>query len=425
MLQIKSMKPRTKQLGIRTISDAGVLRVPLSQHIGHPATPVVAVGDKVLKYQLIGKAAPGLSANIHSPVSGTVSAIENVELAGGATVPAIVIENNFKEEEARPLPGADTPERVVELIAAAGVVGEGGAQFPTAVKYAGNEGKIHTLILNGTECEPYLTADYALMNLHPEEILRGAALMKQVLKAGEVAIVIEEQNKALAQRFEPFFQHSEYKDFRVQVLPDGYPQGGELQVIRSVTGKELPKSMLPKDAGIVVNNVGTMYAIYQAVEQHRPVVSRIITVSGEGAQQVGNFEVKIGTPVAHILKELGINGHNKVEVMGGPMMGKTILSSNTPICKGSSGILLLKEKSLHRHHCISCGYCAEACPMHLLPMEFEKLVRKGRYSRLASYGLNSCIECAACEYVCPSNVALIESIKEGKNKLRQMANATK
>lgn len=219
MLQIKSMKPRTKQLGIRTISDAGVLRVPLSQHIGRPATPVVAAGDKVLKYQLIGKAAPGLSANIHSPVSGTVSAIENVELAGGATVPAIVIENNFKEEEARPLPGADTPERVVELIAAAGVVGEGGAQFPTAVKYAGNEGKIHTLILNGTECEPYLTADYALMSLHPEEILRGAALMKKVLKAGEVVIVIEEQNKALAQRFEPFFQHAEYKDFACRCCP--------------------------------------------------------------------------------------------------------------------------------------------------------------------------------------------------------------
>lgn len=423
MLHIKSMKSQTKKLKIRPITDADVLRVPLSQHIGSPAVPVVTCGQHVLQNQIIGKAGQGCSANIHAPVSGEVLGIEEIRIPGGLKSPAVIIKNDHKNESVQL---SHENLSVVDLIRMGGIVGEGGAQFPTALKYSESDwGKLHTLILNGTECEPYLSADYALMAERTEEILKGAEILRSYMEIPEAVIVIEEQNKELKDIFEPFLEKDSYRDYRIQLLPDTYPQGGELQVIKSVTGIEIPRGRLPREAGVVVNNVGTVYSVYKAVEKRLPLISRIVTVSGEQAGTYGNFEVKIGTPVSHILKELNISPEGKSVILGGPMMGKYVSDTEVPILKGSSGVLLLKDKEERRNHCISCGYCAEVCPMRLLPMKFEELMRKKRYKALKDYGLMNCIECAACEYTCPSNVALIENIKNGKIMLKQLSDGTK
>ena len=420
MLHIFSMKNKTKQLAIKPISDASVFHIPLLQHLGKPAEPIVQPGDYVKQYQLIGKAVEGLSANIHSPVSGKVLELKEVSLADGSKVPAVLIENDYKYNE---YPYQKSNRPLTEILKDAGIVGEGGAQFPTHLKYAIGDKKIKTLIINGTECEPYLTADYALMSQHTEELLKGILIVGKALNVEEIVITIEEQNRELSGNFASFLVQNNYKKIRIRILPNTYPQGGELQLIKSVTGIELPRTKLPKDAGIIVSNVGTVYAVYQAVEKCKPIISRFITVSGEKSKNWGNYEVKIGTPIAHILKELEISSDDKNIVLGGPMMGKDITDLNVPITKGSSGVLFLKKKSEERNNCISCGYCVEVCPMHLMPMKFEEIFRQRKFFKLEKFHLSNCIECAACEYICPSNVPLIKSIKEGKTKLKELANA--
>ena len=425
-MHIFSMKSKTKKMKIRPIADASLYYMPLHQYIGQAATPIVEIGSEVKKYQLIGQGDSELAANVHSPVSGTVQNIIEYPLADGTLVPMIIIQNDYKETEID-YPSIDyellTSEQIVQIIKECGIVGEGGAQFPTALKYKLEGKKINTFIVNGTECEPYLTADYALMQYHTGALFEGLRIINKVLKADEIVISIEEQNKELQKTFAPFLLKEEYKNIRVVVLPNEYPQGGELQLIKSVTGIELARNIRPRDAGIIVNNVGTIHAIYRAVAKRRPLISRIITISGEGSKNYGNYEVKIGTPVSHIMETLGLSDIDKIMVLGGPMMGKHITHTATPITKGSSAILLFKEEKVKRSNCISCGYCVDVCPMNLMPMKFEEIYRKGKYFNLEKYSISSCIECAACEYICPSNVPLIESIKEGKLKLKQLANA--
>lgn len=425
MMHIFSMKGKSKKAGITILKAPPVLYIPLSQHIGAPATALVQVGDKVRKCQLIGRAASGLSANIHSPVSGTVVKIEDCMLADGSTVPSIVIENDGKDDliESVSQTSELTKDEIIETIRKSGIVGEGGAQFPTDIKYNLEGSEIRTFIINGTECEPYLSADYALMAHYTEELLEGICIVNKVLNAKDIVISIEKQNKELTAIFAPFLSKNKYKHIRMVVLPDEYPQGGELQLIKSVTGVELPRAKRPREIGVIVNNVGTIYAIYKAVVQNTPLISRFITLSGNSIEKYGNFEVLIGTPVSHILKESGGSFKNRQVILGGPMMGKHVINTDAPVLKGSSGILLLKENKKQRHNCISCGYCVEVCPMHLMPMKFEEIYRDGKFFKLEKYNISNCIECAACEYICPSNVPLIESIKEGKNKLKELANA--
>lgn len=425
MMHIFSMKGKTKKLEIKPLKAPAILQVPLLQHIGQAAEPIVRVGDRVLKYQLIGRATSKLSSNIHAPVSGTVTDISDCVLADGACVPSITIQNDWKDEEIQLLPDDTslTDAQIVNIIHNSGVVGEGGAQFPTDVKYDLGGSEIHTFIINGTECEPYLTADYALMSQHTEDLLKGIAIANSVLKAKDVVITIEEQNKELVKVFAPFLAKDNYKNIRIAILPNEYPQGGELQLIKSITGIELSRAKRPREVGVIVNNVGTIYAVYKAVTERRPVISRFITLSGEKTNRYGNFEVLIGTPVSHILAESGASIDGKTIVLGGPMMGKQVVDTDAPVTKGSSAVLLLDNKAKEQHNCISCGYCVDVCPMNLMPMKFEEIYSAGKYFKLEKYNISNCIECAACEYICPSNVPLIESIKEGKNKLKQLANA--
>jgi len=426
MILSDSMKNRTKPAGIVSLPDAPVFYVPLTRYFGSDPRPLVSVGENVLKYQLIGKDFGSFSLKTHSPVSGEVCAIQEYILADHSRATVIQIKNDFRETEVN-LPRTDhetlSPEELLEWIDDAGVAGQGGAQFPAAVKYRAGGAKIHTFIINGAECEPYLTADYALMAERTEKLFRGIYIVNRILRAENIIIAIERQNAELREVFAPFLQKEAYAGYRVDILPDAYPQGSELQLIRSVTGTELPRRLRPSEAGIIVSNVGTVCSICEAVVHQRPVISRIVTVSGEGAWRGGNFEVKIGTPVSHLLETLDIPLDGKTLVLGGPMMGRPVMDLTMPITKGSGGLLVLPEKTVRRENCISCGYCAEACPMRLMPMQYEALHRKGKYAAMLKYGLESCIECASCEYVCPSNVPLMESIRTGKNRLWETSDA--
>lgn len=419
MMHIFSMKGKTKTNKIQVFPASKVLYLPLLQHIGQPAEPVVKVGQKVLKYELLAKAVGSVSANIHSPVSGVVSDITKYPLANGHLVDTIVIENDFREEEESRL-STDyklmNAEDILGRIKDAGIVGEGGAQYPTHIKYKIKEHKIDTFIINGTECEPYLTADYALMNEYTEELLKGIVIVNKVLNANRMVITLEKQNSELLNVFSAYLKKEEFKNIEIQLLPDEYPQGGELQVIKLVTGKELARGVLPRNVGVIVSNVGTVYAIYKAVAENKPLIERIITISGEKAINPGNYTIKTGTPVKHILET--VNGERSLKddvvVLGGPMMGVNINDSLVPVTKGSSGVLFLERQLVKRENCILCGYCADVCPMRLMPFKFASLYEAGEIRKLGKYNLLSCIECAACEYACPSNVALIDSIKKGK-----------
>ncbi len=426
MIHIFSMKGKTKGTKIQSLIDPPFLYIPLFRQYGYSPEPVVSVGDEVRKYQLIGRDKTSLSANIHAPVSGTVHEIKEYPQTDGTMVNTIVIKNDLQKNEL-PLTRSThedySPEQLLSIINEAGIVGEGGAQFPTAIKYNVDGSKISTFIINGTECEPYLTSDYALMKEHTEELFAGINIANRILKAENVVITIEKQNRDLQDIFSPLMQRSEYKYFRLVILPDSYPQGGELQLIRSVTGIEMPRQKRPREVGVIVSNVGTVHAIYEAVVNGKPVTDRIVTVSGEKAINHGAFRVKIGTPVGHIIKTLGLETNNNTVVMGGPMMGKAVVDLTTPVTKGTGGLLILKKEKIKRSNCISCGYCVDACPMGLMPMRFEEYYRRGKYFNLEKYNISNCIECAACEYICPSNVPLIESIKEGKSKLKELANA--
>lgn len=424
-MHIFSMKSKTKQMSISDIPDAPVLYLPLLQHIGQAAMPIVEVGEYIFKYQIIAEETRNLSANIHAPVSGTIKAIELHPLADGTLVETIVLQNDFQNKEIeRPILEADnlTAEEILTIIKGAGIVGEGGAQFPTFVKYNLLGKKINTFIVNGTECEPYLTVDYALMRDKTEELFRGILLINKVLQAHEIVLSIEKQNKELLDVFRPFLSQPEYKNIRVAILPNQYPQGGELQLIKSITGKELPRGVLPKDEGLMVSNVGTIHAVYNALVEQKPLTERIITISGEQSKKSGNYLVKIGTPISHILEHQSLTNtlDDKQLVLGGPMMGKNITNTSAPIVKGASGVLFFKKKEIKRNNCISCGYCVDVCPMKLMPLVFAEKYRTGKIVALEKYSLNSCIECAACEYICPTDVPLMESIKEGKIKLKAL-----
>ena len=426
-MKIESMKHVTKKAGLTTMKDPEFFYVPLSQHIGQVAKETVKVDDYVHRYEKIGEVSGKVSSMVHSPVSGKVTEIIENPAANGKKVKTVVIKNDFKykeiETEKRRIEEVGTFRRdeILEIIKEAGIVGEGGAQFPTHVKYDIGYKKIDTFIVNGAECEPYLTADYTIMSNYVEELLGGIKIAEKLLRPREVVIGIEEENIDIAEHIEVIIKQSRLFNVKIQVLPTAYPQGSELQLIRSVTGKEIKKSEIPGNHGIIVSNVGTVKSMYDAFTEGKPLVERVVTVSGEKVKTKGNYLLKVGTPLSHIIEQLNPEDNAKI-VFGGPMMGEEVTETSTPVVKGTSGILFLSKDidSVKRENCISCGYCVDVCPMGLMPMKFAESYRKEQYEKLVTvYHLDNCIECGACEYVCPSRVPLIKSIKEGKEKLRE------
>ena len=424
--QIEDMKIVTKNMSLKKISESEIFFVPLLQHKGERAFEIVRVGQEVRKYEKIAQGYGNISANIHSPVSGKVIRIMKNFLPDGSKVRTIIIENNFKEERVklvkrnmRELQMAES-EEILKIIEEAGIVGLGGAGFPTASKYDIKLEKIDTFIINGMESEPYLTADYLLMKNYAKEICRGIKVAEKVLRPRHMVIAISEKNKELVSVFERMAREVNI-DLQIKILSADYPQGSEILLIDKITGKKIQKGKLTIEKGVIVSNVGTIKAIYDAFFNGKPLIERIITISGEEVPNSGNYKIRIGTPLVHIVDSLNITKTDKI-IFGGPMMGNKVKEPSTPIIKGTSGVIFLNEEKIESKNCISCGRCVEVCPMNLIPFEFSEYYEKGRYVKMLNANIFNCIECGACEYVCPARVPLIESIKNGKEILVELIN---
>lgn len=425
IMKIESMKYMTKVLEIEKLQDSKIFYISLSQHIGQISKEIVKVGDFVKRYEKIGEMQGNISSPIHSPVSGQVIDIKEMILPNKKMARTVVIKNDFKDEEIetekREISELENykKEEILEIIKNSGIVGEGGAQFPTYVKYDIKNKKVKTFIINGAECEPYLTSDYSVMKNFANDLIKGIKIVKYLINPKNIVIGIEDENFELKQILKKVILEEKMK-IKIKILPTSYPQGSELQLIAKITGKKIKKGELPINKGVVVSNVSTIKSIYDAFTNGIPLVERIVTVSGESLSKIGNYIIKIGTPLEHIIKTLEPNENSKI-IFGGPMMGQEIFDNSTATIKGTSGILFLKnEGEIERNNCISCGYCVEVCPMNLMPLEFAEFYEKNEYKMMAKANIMSCIECGACEYACPSRVPLIESIKNGKETLIRM-----
>jgi len=421
-------KHYTEDKPIERIPAPEVVYVLLSQHIGAPAKPIVKRGDVVKKGQKIAEAAGFVSANIHSPVSGKVKAIDRIPHFLGSHSQAIVIENDGEDtpaEELEPHPDWQSlsPEEIKNIVAEAGIVGMGGATFPTHVKLSPPKEKpIHTVILNGAECEPYLTADHRLMLENPDEIVEGALIIKHALGAERVIIGIE-NNKPDA--IETMRKAAEGKGIEVAELKTKYPQGAEKQLINALTGLEVPSGGLPFDVGCYVQNVGTAKAIYDAVVKGIPLIERVVTVSGLAVKEPKNLLAPIGTKLSELVDACGgTSGEVGKVIMGGPMMGLAQWTLDTTVTKGTSGLLLFPPEMAsvgEETACISCASCVDVCPMRLLPTSIAHNAKYGRFEIAGKLGAMDCIECGSCVFVCPANINLLHYIRWAKLELRKMA----
>ncbi|MBN2347421.1 MAG: electron transport complex subunit RsxC [Bacteroidales bacterium] len=419
--------PENKLSAHVTILDLPVpktVSIPLSQHLGVPAVPVVDKGDAVKAGQLIAKSEGFVSSNIHSPVSGKVVKIDKVPDTSGYKKNAIVIEVEGDEWIETVDRNGDlintfdySREEILKKILEAGIVGMGGATFPSHVKLTIPRGKkANYLIINGVECEPYLTADHALMMQKGEEILVGTMILKKVLDVDKALIGIE-RNKPDA--IEHLTRLSEkYPGIEVYPLQEKYPQGGEKQLIKALINREVPSGGLPIDVGTVVHNVGTAFAVYEAVQKNKPLIERVLTVTGKSISKPSNFRVKIGTPISDVIEAAGGLPEDTGKIIsGGPMMGKAINDLSVPVTKGSSGILILPEPEAKRKKidpCIRCSRCINVCPMGLEPYLLMSLSQKNLFERLENEKVMDCIECGSCSYTCPSNRPLLDYIRLGK-----------
>lgn len=413
------------------IEPAGIpnkLVLPLSQHIGAPAEPVVNIGDKVLKGQQVAKAAGFVSVPIHAPTSGTVIAIDiqSVPHPSGMSAPCITIEPDGQEQwvECQGVEDYKSLEKpaLVDLIRNAGIAGMGGAGFPSAVKLSpGPDAKIETLIINGTECEPYITADDILMRERAGQIIEGVQILAHLIEPEETVIGIED-NKPEA--IKVMQAAAEGTGIEIATFPTKYPSGGEKQLIQILTGKEVPSGGLPAHIGVVVQNIGTATAIRNAVLKGEPLISRITTVTGEANAKQQNYEVLLGTPINHLLEKAGFDQKSAGRViMGGPMMGFALESVDIPVVKTTNCILAPTPKELPMQDfaqaCIRCGMCAEACPVSLLPQQMYWFAQGKEYEKLEDHNLFDCIECGCCSYVCPSNIPLVQYYRASKAAINQ------
>lgn len=413
---------------IQCIDAEDIMVYPLSQHIGAPAKAVVAVGDRVLKGQLIAEAGGFISAPVFSSVSGTVKAIENRLVVNGNNDECIIIENDRENETVSDF-GKDrsldslSAEDIVDIIKKAGIVGLGGAGFPTGVKVSPkNANNIDTVIINGSECEPYLTSDYRLMLERNEEIIKGIQAVLKALPNAKAVIGIEnnkpEAIKALDEKT------SGEDKISVCPLKTKYPQGGERQLIYAITGRKINSKMLPADKGCIVLNTASCYAIYEAVYKNMPLIHKVMTITGEAVHSPCNVDVPLGVSHSYVLEKCGGAKDDVVKfISGGPMMGMAMSSLNVPVVKTSSSILAFSKDdvaALPQSACIHCGRCVKACPQILVPQMMAKAVRGQNMDRFDELGGMECIECGCCTYVCPAKIPLTQMFKLGKAELRSM-----
>ena len=391
--------------------------ISLAQHIGKPSKVAVTAGERVKKGQMVGEEVGFISACVYSSVSGVVKEIKTITTPFGAAEYVVIENDGLEEEISLPPIDKDSGAEISERVRKAGIVGLGGAGFPTYVKMATND-KIDTVLINGAECEPYLTCDHRSMIERPEELVKGARYMAKALNARNIVIGIEE-NKPDAIKILGGFD-----DITVVPLKKKYPQGSEKQIIYACLKRKVAPGKLPSSAGVCVFNVQTALQTYEAIELNKPLYERVMTVTGEGIKEPKNVIVRNGTPYSEILDYCGGLTDGAVKLIaGGPMMGKILPSVSGYARKTDSGLLVLSEKEtslLSPTACINCGRCRKVCPMRLMPMYIDLYTRTGNYERADDYGVSNCFECGTCAYVCPAKRDLVGSVQLCKRKLREL-----
>ena len=412
----KEMSKRTPE--IRRIEPDTVV-IPMLQHIGAPCTPLVKVGDRVLKGQKIGDG-EGLCVPVHASVSGVVKAIEPRPHVRGTLINAVVIANDFKNESVT-MPHAENDDEILHSIREAGIVGMGGAAFPGNVKALGAMGNVDTLIANGCECEPYITADDTLLRTNPTEVLEGMLILRRLLDPKRTVLAVEDNKTEAIAELKKLLPG--YPDIELAVLPTRYPQGSEKQLIQAVTGRQVPPGQLPVKVGCAVFNVSTFAAICRAATEGKALTERIVTVSGEAIAEPQNFMVPIGTSF-HDLIEIAGGLHDKTErvISGGPMMGVAQGDLSVPVVKATNSILcLLKDVNGAAENpvCLRCGKCVTVCPMRLQPLYMYRFTNSGRVDELNRMNLMDCMECGSCAFTCPGKLPLVETFRKGKQMVRE------
>lgn len=414
-------KKMSRDCPIEILNPGDTLVYPLSQHIGAMAKPLVKAGDRVLVGQKIAEKGGFISANIHSSVSGTVKAIEKRLVATGGMVDSIIVENDGMYEEAAPIfsgnPDELSKDEIIKIIEEAGIVGMGGAGFPTNVKLSPkNADIIDSIIVNGAECEPYLTSDYRRMVEQTDKLVKGLKIVLKIFPDAKGYFGIED-NKPEA--IEALLKATENED-RIEVVPlkTKYPQGGERSMIYAVTGRKINSKMLPADVGCIVHNVDTIYAIYNAVYNGKPLIERIVTITGDAVSTPKNFQVRIGTSFRELIDAAGgFTTEPEKIISGGPMVGFSFFNIDVPVVKGSSSLLaFIKDDVSHEEPsaCIRCGRCAAACPEHLLPMKLAALAGQNEPEEFKKLGGMECVECGCCSYVCPAKRQVTQSVRSMK-----------
>jgi electron transport complex protein RnfC len=415
---------------IETVAPEGVVRIFLSQHIGAPATPVVAKGDKVKTGQLIAKAAGFVSANIHSSVSGTVTGIEATADHLGVKKDAIVIKvegdewlDDIDRSDAIVKDIRLSKEEIVKKVADMGLVGLGGAAFPSHVKLSVPPGKTaEYLIINAAECEPYLTSDYRVMMEHTEEVMIGIRILKMAIGVSVAYVGIEVNKPEAIEKLNSLI--SVYDGIKIVPLRKKYPQGGEKQLIKAVTNSEVPSGGLPVDVGAIVHNVGTAFSVYEAVQKNKPLIDNVVTVTGKDIPVQKNLLVRVGTPVSGLIEIAGgIPGNAGKVIFGGPMMGKAASNTDAPTQKSTSAVLFMPGSESHRgtaSACIRCARCVSVCPMNLEPYLLKKLSECKMFEESETNSVHDCIECGSCAYSCPANIPLLDYIRLSKTEVLKM-----
>jgi electron transport complex protein RnfC len=404
----------------------GRIVVPLSQHIGAPAKATVSIGDEVKRGQVLGETTGFVSSPVHSSISGKVIAIADFQTAAGRMVQSIVVESDGRDEAVAMKENADylklSVDEIKTMIKDAGIVGMGGAAFPTNVKLSPPKEKtIDAVVINGAECEPYLTADHRLMVEHPKEVVEGLKIIMKSLGVSEGHIGIEENKPDALEAISSAVAGE--SNIKVWPLEIKYPQGAEKMLIKAVKGREVPSKGLPMDVGVVVQNVGTAIAVYEAVCYGKPLIERVVTITGKGIQESRNMLVRIGTLMSDVVEQCGGLAEGAVKVIaGGPMMGFAQWTLDVPVVKGTSGILVLSEKeyvaSDDYSACIRCGSCIDVCPMGLNPSILSIYAEKGFYEDAKDNNLFDCFECGSCAYVCPAKRPMVQFMRLAKSQVK-------
>jgi Na+-translocating ferredoxin:NAD+ oxidoreductase subunit C len=420
-------KSDTNDLPIRQFPFASVIILPVVQHIGSPSEIVVREGQEVMRGQLLAKATGYVSVPLHAPVSGTIRKIKNVPTLSGKMVPGIYLEafpsSGQEVLEGIPIPLTATSEEILQGIQHAGIVGLGGAAFPTHVKLKVPEGKVcKVLIINGIECEPYLTTDHRVMLEQPDDIFMGIRYLLKVTNAPACIIGIEANKKDAADLLKSKIP----KDLpvRIQVVPVKYPQGSEKMLITSLMGVEVPSGGLPIDVHAVVVNVATTAEIGRLLPHGRGIQERVVTITGPGVKKKGNYLIPIGTPLRYVLEQVEVVEKISEVYMGGPMMGVAVSNLDISIVKGTSGIVIFTDRDVKKQEkiypCIKCGACVDACPISLNPSRLGILAKVEAYDQMANdYNLMDCFECGSCSYVCPSHIPLVQYFRLSKSIVRK------